>query len=264
MPARRIRAGRASGKALLCSCPVSFLGGVDPSTGEIMDPECESKGLSVAGSVFCFPFGKGSTVGSYAMYQLRLNGHAPAAIVNSSAEPIIATGAIIAEIPMVDGVDIDLLRPGDLLGVDADSGSLEIQGVAEKRVVTSILRNKGKILLLRRSEKVGSYRGQWAGVSGFIEGGEEPEAAAKRELEEEIGHNQVRLAKSIGPQRFRDGDTVWCVHPFLFDVKERAVKIDWEHQAFEWVSPKDVGAYPTVPGLQKIVCELIGAQRPSP
>ena len=236
---------------------MSFLGGVDPATGKIMDGECESKGLSVADSVFCFPYGKGSTVGSYAMYQLRLNGLAPAALINTSAEPIIATGAIIAEIPMVDGVDVTLLRTGDEVSVNADEGSVEVHGIAEKRVVTSILRNKGKILLLRRSSSVGSYRGQWAGVSGFIEPGEAAQAAAERELEEEIGHNRARLAKSIEPERFRDGDTVWCVHAFLFDVKDRSVRIDWEHQSFEWVAPQDVARYPTVPGLQKIVCKLI-------
>lgn len=222
-----------------------------------MDGECESKGMNIAGTVFCFPYGKGSTVGSYAMYQLKLNGLAPAAIVNSSAEPIIATGAIIAEIPMVDGVDVSLLRTGDALEVDSDGGTVGLAGVTEKHVVTSVLRNRGKILLLRRSDKVGSYRGQWAGVSGFIEHGEEDEVAARRELEEEIGHNTVRLVKRIDPERFRDGDTVWCVHPFLFDVKDRSVRIDWEHQAFEWVSPEDVSKYSTVPGLQKIVCKLI-------
>ena len=72
--ARRIRAGYAAGKAVVCSCPVSFLGGVDPSTGKILDGECESRNQSVSNKIFCFPYGKGSTVGSYAMYQLKLNG----------------------------------------------------------------------------------------------------------------------------------------------------------------------------------------------
>lgn len=242
---------------MVCSSPVSFLGGVDPSSSKILDPECESKGLTISNKVFCFPFGKGSTVGSYAMYQLKLNRMAPCAIVNDSAEPIVATGAIISEIPMVDGVDVTLLRTGDGLAVDADQGSLEIADVTEKHVVTSILRNEGRILLLRRSDSVGSYRGQWAGVSGYIEHGEDAKAAAVRELMEEIGHDDVRLSKRIEPERFRDGDTVWCVHPFLFDVKTRNISIDWEHQSFEWVAPEDIAKYPTVPGLQKIVCRLI-------
>lgn len=254
---RRIRGGRAEGRALVCSCPISFLGGVDASTGRVLEGECESKGVSVAGRIFCFPYGKGSTVGSYAMYQLKLNGVAPAAVVNSSAEPIIATGAIISDIPMVDGMDISLVRTDDWVTVDADAGTLELHGVSEKHVVTSIVRNRGKILLLQRSDKVGSYRGQWAGVSGYIEHGEADESAARRELEEEIGRGRARLVRRAEPERFRDGDVVWCVHPFLFDVPDRKIRTDWEHKAYAWVSPEDLARYPTVPGLQKVVCKLL-------
>ena len=236
---------------------MSFLGGVDPSTGKILDGECESQDQSVSNKIFCFPYGRGSTVGSYVMYQLKLNGLAPSAIVNGSAEPIIATGAIIAEIPMVDGVDVSLLRTGDDLIVDALNGLVELPKVAEKHVVTCIVRNKGRILLLQRSNKVGSYRGRWAGVSGYVEHGEEEEAAARRELQEEIGRGKASLAKRIEPQRFRDGEVVWCVHAFLFDVKDRSVRIDWEHQSLEWVVPEDVAKYQTVPGLREIICKLL-------
>jgi predicted aconitase with swiveling domain/8-oxo-dGTP pyrophosphatase MutT (NUDIX family) len=237
---------------------MSFLGGVEPSSGKILDSECESKELSVAGRVFCFPFGKGSTVGSYAMYQLRLNGCAPAAIVNNSAEPTIATGAIIAEIPMVDSVDISLLRTGDDLRVDADLGALEIGSVLERHVVTVIVRSRGKILLLRRSDKVGSFRGQWAGVSGFIEDREKDEDAARREIREEINIDVPRFTSKIDTQMFRDGDTVWCVHPFLVDAKDPKIRTDWEHQAYKWVPPSDVSAFSTVPGLQQVICKLLG------
>jgi len=242
----------------VCSCPVSFLGGIDPATGKILDGECESKGLCISGKVFCFPYGKGSTVGSYSMYQLKLNDAAPAAIVNGSAEPIIATGAIISDIPMVDGIDVSLLRTGDDLVLDADKGTLELANVVEKQVVTSIVRHGGKILLLQRSSRVGSYRGQWAGVSGFIESGEDDEAAARRELEEEIGTSNAKLVKRIDPIRFRDSDVVWCVHGFLFDIEDPEIKLDWEHQKIEWILPRDVASYPTVPGLQHIVFELLG------
>lgn len=236
---------------------MSFLGGVDPASGKITDPECDSKGKSISGKVFCFPFGKGSTVGSYAMYQLKLNGHAPVAIVNSSAEPIVATGAIIAEIPMVDGIDTALLRNGDDLEVDADEGSLELVDVVEKHVVTNIVRSKGRILLLRRSNKVGSYRGQWAGVSGFIEAHEDARHAAARELLEEISLSNPRFVRDAEPLRFRDKDMVWCVHPFLVESKDPKIRTDWEHETYEWVRPEDIAQYRTVPGLQQVICKLL-------
>lgn len=238
--------------------PLSFLGGIDPSTGLVLDPECECRGESVAGSVLCFPYGKGSTVGSYSMYQLKVNGRAPSAIVNSTAEPIVATGAIMSGIPMVDGVDVSLIRTGDEVSVDADGGMVELLDVPERLVVTDILRFKGRILLLQRSDEVGSYRGQWAGVSGFIEEGESPEEAADRELEEEVGVKGVRRTKAAGPQRFRDGDVVWTVHAFLYDVRSDKVRMDWEHKRCEWVPPEEISRYPTVPGLQKVVWKLLG------
>lgn len=132
MRGRKIRGGMASGRAVVCNFPVSFLGGVDPATGKLLDVEGESGGLSIASKVFCFPYGKGSTVGSYAMYQLRLNGVAPSGIINGSAEPIVATGAIIAEIPMIDGVDVALLRTGDDLSVDADNGTVIVEKCARE------------------------------------------------------------------------------------------------------------------------------------
>jgi 8-oxo-dGTP pyrophosphatase MutT (NUDIX family) len=191
------------------------------------------------------------------MYQLRLNDLAPAAIINSSAEPIIATGAIIADIPMVDGIDVNLLRTGDRLVVDADDASVEIIDVPEKHVVTSILKDRSKILLLQRSDRVGSFKGQWAGVSGFIEHGETDDEAVRREMEEEIGSNKLRLLKHAEPQRFRDGEVVWCVHPFLFEVRDPDIRTDWEHKKFEWVAPEDVAKYQTVPGLQQVVSALL-------
>jgi predicted aconitase with swiveling domain/8-oxo-dGTP pyrophosphatase MutT (NUDIX family) len=253
---RKIRGGSASGKAIVCACPISFLGGIDPLTGKILDEECECKGQSVSGRIFCFPFGKGSTVGSYSLYQLRLNKKAPLAIINSSAEPIVATGAIIAEVPMVDGIDVSLLRTGDRISVNADEGSVDLN-VVEKHVVTCIVRNGARILLLQRSNKVGSYRGHWAGVSGFVENGETDETAARREMREEIGREKARLAKHLETQCFRDGEVIWCVHPFLFDVKDRRVRTDWEHQAVEWIDPDEVKRYTTVPGLSSIVSKLL-------
>ncbi len=115
---RVIQPGRASGRALVTSEPISFLGGVDPETGRVVDPRHPLVGCDVTGCVLVFPSGKGSTVGSYVMYQLAKNGHAPAAIVNESCEAIVATGAIISGIPTVDQVDITQLRTGQLVSID--------------------------------------------------------------------------------------------------------------------------------------------------
>jgi len=126
--ARPISRGRASGPALISRAPIGFLGGVDPATGSVIERNHPLEGRNVAGTVLVFPSGKGSTVGSYVMLQLSKNGKAPAAIINSSAEPIIAVGAIISGIPMVDKPSEELegrICDGDIIEVDGDRGEIK-------------------------------------------------------------------------------------------------------------------------------------------
>jgi predicted aconitase with swiveling domain len=128
--ARSISRGKASGAALLCQSQIGFLGGVDPETGIVIEKGHPLEGKSVSGRVLVFLSGKGSTVGSYVMLQLAKNNKAPAAIINISAEPIIAVGAIISRIPMVDMPQEDvyrLLKDGMEVEVDAEQGIIIIK-----------------------------------------------------------------------------------------------------------------------------------------
>jgi hypothetical protein len=120
MRGRIIRAGQAAGPALVSPAPIGFLGGVDPDTGIVLEPNHPLKGRSVAGTVLVFPTGKGSTVGSYTILRLKRSGCAPAAIINADSEAIVAVGAIIADIPMVDRVDIAAIGEGDWVEIDGD------------------------------------------------------------------------------------------------------------------------------------------------
>lgn len=110
---RLIRGGTARGKALVSPAPIGFLGGVDPETGIILDPEHPLKGQSIAGKILVFPHGRGSTVGSYTILRLKKAGAAPLAMINANSEAITAVGAIIADIPMVDQIDISFIQTGD-------------------------------------------------------------------------------------------------------------------------------------------------------
>jgi predicted aconitase with swiveling domain len=128
--ARSISRGVGTGELLVSPAPISFLSGVDPETGIIVEKGHPLYGKCIAGKVLAFPFGKGSTVGSYVLYALSRNGHATAAIINEEAEPIIVTGAIIAKIPMVDRITVPLnrLKDGVRVTVDGDRGELEYEG----------------------------------------------------------------------------------------------------------------------------------------
>jgi len=115
----------AEGEVLLSTDALSFLGNVDPKTGVVVDPSHAIYGQCIKDKILVFPHGKGSTVGSYVMLQLKKNQVAPAAIINIEAEPIIAVGAIISKIPMLDKLEKDpytTFKDGQKAEVDADKG----------------------------------------------------------------------------------------------------------------------------------------------
>ncbi len=125
---RSISRGAAEGEVLLTHDAISFLGNVDPKTGIIEEPQHELYGKYIKDKVLVFPHGKGSTVGSYVLYQLIKNGVAPAAMINAESEPIVAVGAIISGIPLVDKMEhdpFDILKDGDTVKVDATEGFVE-------------------------------------------------------------------------------------------------------------------------------------------
>ena len=127
---RIISKGIGEGRAVVTAQPLSFLGGVDPERGVIMDLKHELYGVSIVGSVLTFPQGKGSTVGSYVMYELKRNGKAPAAIINASSETIVAVGAIISNIPLIDRLDVDpiaAIKPGSHVLVNCVDGFIEVE-----------------------------------------------------------------------------------------------------------------------------------------
>jgi predicted aconitase with swiveling domain len=122
MKGRKIFKGKITGEALVTGDDISFYGGCDPETGEIVEKGHGLEGKSVSGKILVFPSGKGSTVGSYVLYALKKANKAPLAIVNKVMDPVVAVGCIISEIPAVDQIDIDKIKNGQKLEIDADNG----------------------------------------------------------------------------------------------------------------------------------------------
>lgn len=253
MRGRGISKGRGEGTLVLSPQPVSFLGGVNPSSGKLSDPAMG--GRSVKDRVFAFPRGKGSTVGSYVLLEMKRQGTLPKAMINSLAEPIVATGAVMSGVPLVDRIDISLLRDGDEVIVDGAEGTVEVPKVKETHVVSCIVRDGERMLILKRSEKVGTFRGCWSGVSGYVEDDETPDVTSKKELSEEIGYRAepVQRGNSIV---VRDENVLWHIHPYLFEARDLNVEIDWEHTEYRWVRPCDLKEYETVPGLDRVLRSL--------
>lgn len=125
-------------------------------------------------------------------------------------------------------------------------------------VVTCILRRtdqgEPQILLVQRSQKVGSYSAHWAGVSGFVEAGVTPDEQAYTEIREEtsLQREQVRMRRRGVVVEYIDRELGrhWYIHPFLFDVlTPDAIKTDWEAVNMRWIDPSTLSSYETVPRL---------------
>ena len=132
------------------------------------------------------------------------------------------------------------------------------------KVVTCLLINeKEKLLILKRSDRVRTYKGQWGGVAGYIEENEKPIDTAYKELNEEIGLNQkdVQLINKLKPFKFTDfynGEKYnWEIYLFVFRAKNiKRIHIDWEHIEFKWVKPSDIYNYDTVPHFKEFISKL--------
>ncbi|MBZ1350287.1 DUF126 domain-containing protein [Alcaligenaceae bacterium LF4-65] len=126
---RKIVKGKASGEAVVTSEAISFNGGVDNMTGIVTEPGHELEGVNISGKVLVFLTGKGSTGGSYKIYDMVSRGTAPVAFIQVNPEPITTIGAIIGNIPVVAGLNenpTSVIATGDFVELDADAGKVEV------------------------------------------------------------------------------------------------------------------------------------------
>lgn len=126
---RIISRGVVEGEAIVSRTKFSFLGDVDVETGEVVAEDSDIVGEKISNKIFVFPTGRGSTVGTYILLRMKKKGTAPKAIINVETEPIIAVGAIIAGIPLMDKLEInplEVIKSGDWVKVNALEGWIEI------------------------------------------------------------------------------------------------------------------------------------------
>mgnify|MGYP001290871427 CR=1 FL=1 len=130
------------------------------------------------------------------------------------------------------------------------------------KIVTSFIKNDNNILILKRSNKVKSMKGLWAGVSGIIENDEEPLVRAKIEIFEEVGIEEEHLKLLKSPEQIRVESPQyrnhkWEIFPFLFETKNTEIKLNWENSEFKWVEVNQLKEFETVPNLEEILFSLL-------
>ena len=129
---RCIVEGVVEGEAIVTNDAISFMGTVNPKTGVVIERKHEIEGQCLKGKILFYPTGKGSTGGSYMLYDLVKNGVGPLGIVNIKGEAVAVIGAIVADLPMVDGIDINQVKTGDYVYLNATEGTLRVVEKASK------------------------------------------------------------------------------------------------------------------------------------
>lgn len=124
-------------------------------------------------------------------------------------------------------------------------------------VVSCFIIKDNKILILKRSDRVRTFKGKWATVSGYIEEYEKPYETAIKEIEEEIDLKKEEV------EFVREGNLIyvneeWVVHPYLFKVNTDKIKLDWEHVDYKWIKPEELKNYDTVPKLKEALESALG------
>lgn len=130
----------------------------------------------------------------------------------------------------------------------------------EKKIVTCFLESNSEILILRRSEQVGTYQGKWAGVSGYIENSADEQAFTEIREETGLSEKNLKLVKR-GELLIAEDEklqTRWIVHPYLFHITDRRkINIDWEHKESRWIKPAEISNYETVPKLKEALNNVL-------
>lgn len=125
----RVSKGTAAGEALVTKDPIAFFGGVDAETGCITDRMHELNGVCISGKILLFPEEKGSAGSSMQLYEMKVCGTQPAAMINIRCGSTVAVGAIASDIPMVDDLSPDPyihIKTGDWVEVDATNGIVTV------------------------------------------------------------------------------------------------------------------------------------------
>jgi len=126
---KAVAPGGAEGEAAVTKQPISFWGGLNTETGEIIDRRHEKSGTNIAGKVFVFPHGRGSSTSSAILAESIRNGTSPAAIINLQVEPILALGSIVSEELYQQSIPIVVLGEDDFCSIkDGDQIRIEADG----------------------------------------------------------------------------------------------------------------------------------------
>ena len=126
---KTVKKGQVEGEVIVSRLPFSYLGDLNVEKGTVAPVGHDLEGQSIAGKIFVFPTGKGSTVGPYVANMAKKLGNTPTGMICVDVEPVMAMVAIMNDIPMVHRLDqnpLEVLKTGDYIKMNATKGVVEI------------------------------------------------------------------------------------------------------------------------------------------
>jgi 8-oxo-dGTP pyrophosphatase MutT (NUDIX family) len=135
-------------------------------------------------------------------------------------------------------------------------GRINYHNTSFAPVVNIFLKYRGDILIVKRSRKVGNYKGKWNSISGYLDRPEPIEPKALGEVEEETGITKDRVKRVIRGEPYNLFDNeikkVWLVCPFIVELNIKPdIKLDSESTEYRWIEPAELKEFDTVYGLER-------------
>jgi len=119
--------GIVRGEIIAARQALSFLGGVDRVTGEIIDQKNDLYQEKIAGKILYIPKSVGSTVGAYVIYAICKSNLGPKAIICKNADSMLVTGCAISGIPLIDGISFSKFFNSKVYAiVNGKNGTLDL------------------------------------------------------------------------------------------------------------------------------------------
>ena len=147
----------------------------------------------------------------------------------------------------------------------AKKGQVDFTHARFAPVINCVVRFRGKVLVVQRSENLNFYPGYWNGVSGFLDDSRSLEQKVKDELKEELGIHSKNIKRikfgAIFDQEEPKYKKTWIVHPVLVEVSTDKIKLDWEAQNYIWIASSDAKKLKLLPGFDRVLANLFYGKR---
>lgn len=142
-----------------------------------------------------------------------------------------------------------------------EDGRIDYTNATEAPVVNIVVMYNERMLLLKRSDQVLTYKGMWNCVGGYIDSYDDPDKFVIKELEEELGilESDIMLLE-LGIPIIKEDKSIpitWHIYPYLVTLASKPeIILDYEHTECAWIDPVTITEYETVPGLEKLYDHL--------